>query len=178
MEMRSSDETGATPPFMPSRTPSAGRSSSTSVSAEPFALEKPFAEQYKLQRRIGVGHFAKVYWCIEKLTGKAYAVKLFDQFANQVASRLDTCSYSCPYREASILIGLEHPNIVKVRDVLADDWTTYLILELALGGTLYDRLTTTGKLREKEARVVFKQLCEGLSYVVGAQESFHEQLSS
>lgn len=125
-----------------------------------------FVQQYELQHRLGNGHSGKVYQCIERSTGTRYAVKFFHKLGKGNAGGKVPNFHSCPYREASILVSLEHPNILKVRDVLTEDRKTYMILELASRGSLWSRLAKRGKLSEIEAQHVFKQLFEGLNYLV------------
>jgi serine/threonine-protein kinase Chk2 len=117
--------------------------------------------RYELQHRLGKGRFAKVYRCVEKSSATAYAVKCFDRAA--VAKARD--EYSNPFREASVHVTLDHQNILRYKEIYEDESTMYLILELAPSGSLYDRLILTRKLTEVEARIVFKQLFEGLRYL-------------
>ena len=61
---------------------------------------------------------------------------------------------------------LEHPNIVKLYDVIEDPktGTYYLVLELAAGGELFDYIVARGKLKEREARKFFRQIISGVEY--------------
>lgn len=69
-------------------------------------------------------------------------------------------------REASILGSLDHYNILAIEDVLTDGRRVYMVLELAAGGSLYDRLASNRRMTEADTRTVFRQLCEGVTYLV------------
>jgi serine/threonine protein kinase len=42
---------------------------------------------------------------------------------------------------------------------------SYIVLELALGGELFDFVANSGRFEEPVARYYFKQILEGLDYV-------------
>lgn len=127
-----------------------------------------FAQQYELQHRIGSGHFATVYQCIERSTGRVYAVKCVDKSTSEGASHRYSHSCSLLYREASVLSSLRHKNILEMQNVLSDGedgGKKYMVIVLASEGSLYDRLVMTKKLTEHDSQIVFEQLCEGLDYL-------------
>ncbi|XP_030895871.1 MAP/microtubule affinity-regulating kinase 3-like [Leptonychotes weddellii] len=62
------------------------------------------------------------------------------------------------FREVRIMKILNHPNIVKLFEVIETDKTLYLIMEYASGGEVFDYLVAHGRMKEKEARAKFRQL--------------------
>ena len=60
--------------------------------------------------------------------------------------------------EVQILKKLDHPNIVKMYQVFKDKKYFYIVTEICKGGELYDEIINRGKLNEKEAAVLMKQL--------------------
>lgn len=62
--------------------------------------------------------------------------------------------------------GLSHPKIIKLLDVHIDSEReiTYMILEYAEGGTLYDKLKMNS-IPKPEIRRYFKDVCEALAYL-------------
>jgi serine/threonine protein kinase len=62
--------------------------------------------------------------------------------------------------------GLSHPKIIKLLDVHIDSEReiTYMILEYAEGGTLYDKLKMNA-VPKPEIRRYFKDVCEALAYL-------------
>lgn len=183
MSVHNTSSAKSTPPaltFSPSTSLSSCSSYKSSRSSDSLAGragQTTFAGKYRIQQQIGKGHFAKVYRCIEKSTSKPFAVKCFDRRENMIASRQYACSYSCPYREASILVSLDHQNIVGVQDVLTDGPIAYMVLELA-ACSLYEWLVAMGGLIEDEGRIIFKQLCDGLNYLVRQKDLSKARLDS
>ncbi len=53
---------------------------------------------------------------------------------------------------------LNHPNIVKLYEVIDTAERLYLVMEYASGGEVFDYLVNHGRMKEKEARVKFRQV--------------------
>ena len=60
---------------------------------------------------------------------------------------------------------VQHPNVVRLYDVIDTTYKLYLILELADGGDMYDYIMKHANgLNESLARRYFKQICRALKY--------------
>ncbi|XP_054849383.1 serine/threonine-protein kinase MARK2 isoform X6 [Eublepharis macularius] len=129
-----------------------GRTTATS------ADEQPHIGNYRLLKTIGKGNFAKVKLARHVLTGKEVAVKIIDK------TQLNSSSLQKLFREVRIMKVLNHPNIVKLFEVIETEKTLYLVMEYASGGEVFDYLVAHGRMKEKEARAKFRQIVSAVQY--------------
>ncbi|XP_070991553.1 serine/threonine-protein kinase MARK2-like isoform X8 [Oncorhynchus clarkii lewisi] len=122
------------------------------------ADEQPHIGNYRLLKTIGKGNFAKVKLARHVLTGKEVAVKIIDK------TQLNSSSLQKLFREVRIMKLLNHPNIVKLFEVIETEKTLYLIMEYASGGEVFDYLVAHGRMKEKEARAKFRQIVSAVQY--------------
>jgi serine/threonine-protein kinase CHEK2 len=121
-----------------------------------------FAQQYTLLEKLGKGHFAEVFLCVEKATGQRYAVKIFTKQPG-VDDRSKTEGLQ---QEIAVLMGVSHPNMLCLKDTFDEPNAVYLVLELAAEGELFNWIVIKQKLTEDETRKVFRQLFQGMKYLV------------
>ncbi|RFU24493.1 hypothetical protein B7463_g11844, partial [Scytalidium lignicola] len=117
-----------------------------------------FSQQYTLLEKLGKGHFAEVFLCVEKATGQRYAVKIFTGVEDR--SKNDGLQ-----QEIAVLMGVNHPNMLCLKDTFYEPKAVYLILELAPEGELFNWIVMKQKLTEDETRKVFLQLFHGVKYL-------------
>ncbi|KAK6291736.1 hypothetical protein J4Q44_G00375210 [Coregonus suidteri] len=122
------------------------------------AEETPHIGNYRLLKTIGKGNFAKVKLARHVLTGKEVAVKIIDK------TQLNSSSLQKLFREVRIMKLLNHPNIVKLFEVIETEKTLYLVMEYASGGEVFDYLVAHGRMKEKEARAKFRQIVSAVQY--------------
>ncbi len=79
------------------------------------------------------------------------------------------------HREVKIMKMVEHPNIVKLYEVIEERNFMYLIMEYASGGEVFDYLVAHGRMKEKEARVKFRQIVSAIQYC-HAKKIIHRDL--
>ncbi|XP_059364897.1 serine/threonine-protein kinase MARK2-like isoform X2 [Carassius carassius] len=136
-----------------------GRSSvSRSRNVAPTVDENPQIGNYRLLKTIGKGNFAKVKLARHVLTSKEVAVKIIDK------TQLNSSSLQKLYREVRLMKFLNHPNIVKLFEVIDTEKTLYLVMEYASGGEVFDYLVAHGRMKEKEARAKFRQIVSAVQY--------------
>ncbi|KAL2111490.1 hypothetical protein VUR80DRAFT_9980 [Thermomyces stellatus] len=119
-----------------------------------------FKQQYTLGERLGKGHFAEVYMCVEKSTGHRYAVKIFSKQGRDDRSKTEGLQ-----QEIAVLMGVNHPNVLCLKDTFNERNHVYLVLELAPEGELFNFIVQKQKLTEDETRKLFVQLFNGVKYL-------------
>ncbi|CAM4669155.1 unnamed protein product [Leuciscus chuanchicus] len=151
-------------PLLPMIDHSTGQSHSDSKSGGRCIMplstadEQPHIGCYRLLKTIGKGNFAKVKLAKHVLTGKEVAVKIIDK------TQLNSSSLQKLFREVRIMKVLNHPNIVKLFEVIETEKTLYLVMEYASGGEVFDYLVAHGRMKEKEARAKFRQIVSAVQY--------------
>ncbi|KAK4681493.1 serine/threonine protein kinase [Podospora pseudoanserina] len=120
-----------------------------------------FLQQYTPIEKLGKGHFAEVYLCIEKSTGQRYAVKVFTKTPG-VEERSKNEGLQ---QEIAMLMGVSHPNVLCLKDTFNEPNAVYLVLELAPEGELFNYIVKKQKLSESECRKLFTQLFQGVKYL-------------
>uniref|UniRef100_I3KS43 MAP/microtubule affinity-regulating kinase 3 n=1 Tax=Oreochromis niloticus TaxID=8128 RepID=I3KS43_ORENI len=134
---------------VPSRSVRSARCKNSSASGTD---ESPHVGNYRLLKTIGKGNFAKVKLARHIPTGREVAIKIIDK------TQLNPSSLQKLYREVRIMKILNHPNIVKLFEVIETEKTLYLVMEYASGGEVFDYLVAHGRMKEKEARAKFRQV--------------------
>uniref|UniRef100_A0A672KTE2 non-specific serine/threonine protein kinase n=1 Tax=Sinocyclocheilus grahami TaxID=75366 RepID=A0A672KTE2_SINGR len=114
--------------------------------------EQPHVGNYRLLKTIGKGNFAKVKLARHVLTGREVSRYIFIVLCTNL------------FREVRIMKVLNHPNIVKLFEVIETEKTLYLIMEYASGGEVFDYLVAHGRMKEKEARAKFRQIVSAVQY--------------
>ncbi|XP_067127379.1 MAP/microtubule affinity-regulating kinase 3 isoform X11 [Centruroides vittatus] len=128
------------------------------ISARSRTSEEPHIGRYRLLKTIGKGNFAKVKLAKHLPTGKEVAIKIIDK------TQLNPSSLQKLFREVRIMKMLDHPNIVKLYQVIETEKTLYLVMEYASGGEVFDYLVAHGRMKEKEARAKFRQIVSAVQY--------------
>lgn len=107
---------------------------------------------------MGSGAYAVVYECHHKATGRKAAVKVVER------SKLTVEDDEALKEEVAILRSLKHDHIVGLFDFYQDKQKYYLVLEICLGGELFDRIVEKKSYNEKEARDLVRILFDALHY--------------
>ncbi|XP_043190689.1 MAP/microtubule affinity-regulating kinase 3-like isoform X13 [Amphibalanus amphitrite] len=119
---------------------------------------EPHIGKYQLLKTIGKGNFAKVKLAKHLPTGEEVAIKIIDK------TQMNPGSLQKLFREVRIMKMLDHPNIVKLYQVIETKKTLYLVMEYASGGEVFDYLVFHGRMKEKEARLKFRQIVSAVQY--------------
>lgn len=111
---------------------------------------------------LGKGAYATVFLGRHVKTAKVVAIKTMDW---------DNLTRGKPKQEASLTNEIEimrasdHPNIVRLYDVVREGCMIHLVMEYCGGGTLEDFIKTQGPLPEDESRHFVRQLALGLKFL-------------
>lgn len=80
-------------------------------------------------------------------------------------TQLNTNSLDKLLREVSIMKLLNHPNIVKLFEVIETEKTLYLVMEYINNGEVFDYLVKNGRMKENVARQKFRQIVSAVQYL-------------
>ena len=136
------------------------KSNSLKINKESFVtiIEGDITQFYEVQKKIGEGAYGKIYKVRNKQSGDIRAMKQVTKSKIQDMGKFQT--------EIKILSLLDHPNIVRLFEVIEDDKYYNLLEELCTGGELLTRAQKT-ELKEKDIARIFYQIISGVAYIHG-----------
>lgn len=112
-------------------------------------------------RTLGKGNYSSVREAIDTSRNLRVALKIID-----LVNARDTYIRQNYKREALILAQLKHPNIITLKEVLESSKHFVLVLELVPENLCdYVREYKRGRLEECMARIYFRQLAAGISFI-------------
>lgn len=110
-----------------------------------------------LEKLSGGKSSAEVYLAKHKITKRLYAIKAY-----QLDKKLKNNS---AFRELRILKKIHHQNVISFKEAFVSKDRVYLVLDVALYGSLERILKIEKKLSENNAALIFKQVALGLQEV-------------
>jgi calcium-dependent protein kinase len=111
-------------------------------------------QNYEIIKKIGEGGYGKIYKVKNKESGDIRAMK---QIMKSKIPDIEKFQ-----NEIKILAILDHPNIVRLFEVIEDDKYFNLFQELCTGGELLSKVKKP--LKEKEIAKIFNQIMSAISY--------------
>ncbi|CAH8501523.1 unnamed protein product [Heterobilharzia americana] len=127
------------------------------------------SDRYRIINRLGDGGFCEVFKANDLYTDRFVAIKRVDRtkpiYQKYSSKEVEKKIKKLMYREASIMRTLDHPNLVKLYDLIDENNEIYLVMELAEGGELFDRIIKRGKFYERDAAVIISQILSGIQYM-------------
>ncbi|KAM6940701.1 serine/threonine-protein kinase DCLK2 [Xenentodon cancila] len=115
-------------------------------------------EKYKIGKVIGDGNFAVVKECVERSTGKEFALKIINKARCSGKEHLIE-------NEVAVLRRVKHPNIIMLIEELDTPSELCLVMELVKGGDLFDAITSSAKYTERDASIMVYNLAGALKYL-------------
>ncbi|OMJ07368.1 Meiosis-specific serine/threonine-protein kinase mek1 [Smittium culicis] len=127
-------------------------------------LELNINSVYQITDKVlGSGTFAKVNLAIRKDTQTQVAVKIMKK-----KDRLNPGSMGGGTNyidEINLLRAFDHPNIMRVTDVIETEKKVYVFMPLVSGGDLFDQIIKSGSLFEEESKFITYQMLLALKYL-------------
>ena len=135
--------------------------------------------KYRILSVLGQGGFGITYEAEQVALGRKVAVKEFfmeeycnrDSTTSQVSvgsegSRETVERFRAKFiKEARMIAGLDHQNIIRIYDVFEENGTAYYVMEYLSGGSLLDLQKSKERLSENEALGYIHQAASALDYI-------------
>lgn len=112
---------------------------------------------YRLMERIGAGAVGEVWRVSQERGGSDRAAKLLRAEHAQDPELVERF-----IKERSVLLGLQHPNIVQVRDLVVEGEQLAIVMDLVETGSLRQKLEQQKTLPAGEVFVLMRQVFEAL----------------
>ena len=109
---------------------------------------------------LGRGAFGKVNLAMHKLVRKLVAIKSLNK-----ECLTDEAQKAKLMKEVSLLLKLRHNHVVKIYETIETEKHIIIVMELCAGGDLLNYVRKRRKLKEPYAKVIFKQIIDGLCYI-------------
>jgi serine/threonine protein kinase len=115
--------------------------------------------RYDLQETIGEGTCSVVKRAIDNRTKAEVAVKIIDK------DKVTAVHQEGLRREVEILTQVSHPNIITLMGMYDTGKQIYLVMELATGGQLFDRVIEKGSYTEADAQTLVRNITKAVAYL-------------
>ena len=120
-----------------------------------FSFDPIVTENYDIKALIGRGSFSRVVRVEHKKTKQPYAIKMIKiQGGKEVFES-----------EVAVLRKVKHEYIVQLYEVFKCPERVYLVMQLATGGELFERIVSKGSFTERDATRVLYMVLEGVRYL-------------
>ena len=121
---------------------------------------KEINELYDIQSKIGEGKFANVYKSMHKPSKRMVSIKILEKHS------LSSKELEMIHNEIEILKLCQHPNILKLYDIIENNEKIYIITELIEGVDLFTYLENKNfDLEESICNMIIKKLSSALFYL-------------
>ncbi|TYI54282.1 hypothetical protein E1A91_D11G063700v1 [Gossypium mustelinum] len=139
------------------------------MAAMPYLLEPFTIGDYLLKSKLRESSVSIVWKAETKSSGEEVAVK--QVFLSKLNKHLANC-LDC---ELNFLSSVNHPNIIRLLQVLQSESCLFLVLEFCAGGNLASYIRRYGRVQEQLARRFMQQLGAGLE-VLQSHHIIHRDL--
>ncbi len=115
-------------------------------------------DRYEVQETVGHGSTGHVYRALDRVLGRTVALKCIN---SKDSAPLSPNGF---LREAQIIAGLDHENIVRIYEVAQSDGNLVLVLEYVEGKSLRDELVACGRIPWRRAARIGVQIAHALAF--------------
>ncbi|XP_033115727.1 serine/threonine-protein kinase H1-like [Anneissia japonica] len=112
--------------------------------------------KYVIKALIGTGSFSRVVRVEHRTTKQPYAIKMVEKRKEGK----EVCE-----TELSILRRVRHSHIIQLIEVFDSKDRIYMVMELATGGELFDRIVSKGNFNERDATHVLRMVLDAVKYL-------------
>ena len=123
------------------------------------AQQKLKIDHYIIEKTIGEGGFGKVKLARHEFTGSEVAIKIINK--NLVKQKKMSSKIQ---REIRLLKYFDHPNMIRLYQVLDTTQNIFVVMEYVSGGELFSLVKKEKGLSEDKARLLFRQIIDGVQY--------------
>ncbi|XP_073684030.1 serine/threonine-protein kinase H1 [Garra rufa] len=113
--------------------------------------------RYDIKALIGRGSFSRVVRAEHRRTRQPFAIKLLEVKGQE--------GHEACQAELGVLRRVNHTNVIRLAEVFETQHRVYLVLELATGGELLERVVARGTFRERDATKALMMVSSGLHYL-------------
>jgi serine/threonine protein kinase len=94
------------------------------------------------------------------LTNQDYAIKIVPK-----STLTHPILHKLMRQELEVLANVNHPNIMRIYELLEDDINYYIVSEIIAGGELFEHICKEGKLNSFDATRIIKQILRALAHM-------------
>ncbi|XP_071342016.1 serine/threonine-protein kinase H1-like [Trachinotus anak] len=113
--------------------------------------------RYDIKALIGRGSFSRVVRVEHRATRQPFAIKMMEVEAPEGR---EVCA-----SELAVLQRVSHANVIQLIEVFQFPQRVYMVLELATGGELLDRVVSKGHFTERDATQALRMVLTGVGYL-------------
>ena len=117
---------------------------------------------YAIKGTIGKGTFGKVKLAYSTIRNpqKKYACKILEQSNMKEKDDKKRC-----HREMSILLQMNHRNVIKTNEIISDSSRYYIIMDYCEKGELFNHIVEQQHFDEEKSAFYYYQLISGVEYI-------------
>ena len=132
-----------------------GRTGTTNGGKYRAKFDPRVTAKYDIKALIGRGSFSRVVRVEHRITRQPYAIKMVDRVQGK-----EVCE-----AELNVLRRVRHMYIIQLIEVFDSKEKLYMVMELATGGELFDRIIAKGSFTERDATRVLNMVLDGVRYL-------------